>query len=211
MRMIGVVMMTGALLTWSGRSDAVDIQYLIETGDVTAASDTPIPTVPSHGVVTLIGTVSQLVWPVPSGCPTGRLEWSRITNPDTVTLAGGGMAVRPGLLFFQTTSPLLTGCHLVSSWRDLKRVMNQALLTGMPDGDIVGALNVYNGWYYARCDDAPTNQNCLDWKAQLNTLNQAYPSRVQGIQRTTEAATLVNDAFAFKAAQCAAQPGGPFC
>jgi hypothetical protein len=196
---------------WAPLVSAVDVQYRLDNSWVIGVSDTPIPNIDGYGVVTITGLASQIIWPVPSGCPTGQPDWSSVTNPDTVALDGTGFGVRTGYLFFHTTSPLLTGCHVVSSWKTLKQLMNQTLITTIPDGDIIGALNYYNGWYYARCDDAPTNQNCVDWKAQLSIVNQAYPSRVQGIQSTTAAATLVNDAFAFKAAQCAATPGGPFC
>jgi hypothetical protein len=206
------MVLIGLLILWPAFGHPVDIQYLLSNGHVQSVSDGSIPSIDNYGVVTLVGhTSSEIIWPVPSGCGTGQLGWSRITDPDNVTVAGGGMALRTDLVFFSTTSPLLPGCHGVNSWHALKTLRNQALIAGLLADDIVAALNSHNSWYYARCDDAPTNQNCLDWHAQLQILNAAYPSRAQGIESTTAAATLVSEAAAFKANQCATQPGGPFC
>jgi hypothetical protein len=212
MRIWSPIILIGLLLMVPYFAHGVDIQYLLSNGHVQSISDSSIPSIDNYGVVTLVGhTASEIIWPVPSCCGTGELGWSRITDPDTITISGGGMALRTDLVFFKTTSPLLIGCHGVNNWKSLKTLMLQALIAGVPEGDIVATLNYYNGWYYARCDDAPTNQNCIDWKAQLNTLNTVYPSRAQGISSTTNAAVLVSDTFTFKDAQCKANPGGPFC
>jgi hypothetical protein len=202
------------LLLWAIPAWAQDakIQYLIADGRVTAASDLSLNTPPGHGLITLVGaTVAEIVWPVPPGCPVGNSVWSRVTNPAAVTVGGGGLAVRPGLIFFSTTSPLLTGCHQVTSWSQLRTLMNEAIVASVPEAGVVGALNYHFGWYYARCTGAETVQNCIDWKAHLNDMVTAYPSRPQGISAAAAVDTLVTDAMAFKAAQCTANPGGPFC
>ena len=198
-----------AMPAWA--ADA-NIQYLLADGRVTGVSDMSLNTPPGHGLVTLLGAeAADIVWPVPPGCPVGNSAWSRVTNPAGVTVSGGGLAVRTGLLFFSTTSPLLTGCHQVTSWHQLRSLMNEAIVTSIPDTGVVGALNYHFGWYYARCTGAETNQNCLDWKAHLDDMVTAYPSRGQGITAATNVDMLVTDALAFKAAQCTAVPGGPFC
>src|SRR5262245_33710709 len=98
MRCCGMIMLAGLFLS-AGMAQAVDVQYLLSNGNVSGVSDTPIPNVENHGVVTLIGTASQIVWPVPSGCTVGHPEWSRITDPNNVTLAGGGIGIRTGYVF----------------------------------------------------------------------------------------------------------------
>jgi hypothetical protein len=207
------IMLIGLLLMVPCLTHAVDIQYLLSNGHVQSVDDqTSIPSITGYGVVTIVGhTSSEIIWPVPAGCGTGQLGWSRVTDPDNVTISGGGMALRTDLVFFQSTSPLLTGCHGVNSWHVLKRIRDEALIAGLQVAGVAAALDPHNTWYYARCNDAPTNANCLAWKAQLDIMNAAYPSRVQGIDSATAAATLVSDAAAFKATQCTAQPGGPFC
>ena len=183
MRIISLAILAGVLLMWTGLAWAVDIQYVLASGDVTSASDISIPNVPGHGIVTLTGTVSQIIWPVPNGCSTGKLEWSRISDSDTVTLTGGGMVVKTGLVFFSTTSPMLTGCHIVNSWMALKSVVNRALLAGIPDNEAIPALDLHWTWYEARCHDAPTNQNCVDWLNNLTVMITMYPGRGQGVTR----------------------------
>jgi hypothetical protein len=192
---------------------AVNIQYLLSDGRVTGVSDMSLNTPPGHGLVTLPGaTAAEIVWPVPPGCPVGDSTWSRVTNPAGVTVGGAGLAVRPGLILFSTTSPLLpTGCHPVSSWSQLRTLMNEAIVKGVPEGGVVGALNYHFGWHDARCAGAETNQNCIDWKVNLDQMLTAYPSRPQGISASADAALLITQAMAFKGNQCTANPGGPFC
>jgi hypothetical protein len=188
------------------------IQYLLSDGRVTSASDLSLNTPPGYGLVTLIGaTVADIVWPVPPGCPVGNPAWSRVTNPAGVTVGGAGLALRPGLIVFKTTSPLLPGCHEVTSWPQLRTLMNETIVKSVPEWGVVGALNYHFGWYYARCTGAETVQNCIDWKANLNQMVTAYPSRPQGIAASADAALLITDVMTFKAAQCTAVPGGPFC
>jgi hypothetical protein len=206
------MVLIGLLILWPSFGHAVDIQYLLSNGHVQSISDGSIPSIANYGVVTLVGhTSSEIIWPVPAGCGTGKKEWSRITDPDNVTISGGGMGLRTDLAFFKTTSPLLTGCHGVSNWKSLKTLRDQALIAGLQVAGVAAALDPHNTWYYARCNDAPTNANCMAWKAQLDIMNAAYPSRVDGIDSATNAAILVKDASAFKDAQCTANPGGPFC
>jgi hypothetical protein len=211
--MIGRVVLIVLLILWPWIAYAVDIQYLLSNGNVQSVSDNnSIPSITGYGVATIVGhTANEIIWPVPSGCNTGQKEWSRITNPDIVTISGGGMALRTDLVFFKTTSPLLTGCHGVNNWKSLKTLMNQALVAGILESDIGATLNYHNDWHDGRCNDAPTNQTCIDWKAQLTILNTIYPSRAQGLASATQAAILVTETFAFKDAQCKANPGGPFC
>lgn len=197
----------------------VDMQYWDMPGTamdrwVSTVRDRPPPIeqTQGYGIVTLMGNVaSDIVWPAPvAGC-LGKPEWTRVTDPGNVTIAGEGLALRTGLIFFTTTSPLLPGCHPVSSWAALRNLMRSAMIASVPDTLVVEALNYHWGWYYARCGDAPTNQNCIDWKANLNIMLNLYPGRGQGIAESAKGATLVNDAIAFKGAQCTANPGGPFC
>jgi hypothetical protein len=199
------------LILWPWLAYAVDIQYLLSTGNVQSVSDnTSIPSIAGYGVVTLAGhTASEIIWPIPSGCGTGQKEWTRITNPDTVTISGGGMALRTDLAFFKSTSTLLVGCRAVSNWKSLKTLMVQALVAGVPESDLGAALNYHNDWYYGRCNDAPNNQTCLDWKAQLDIMNTVYVSRAQGLASASQAAILVTETFAFKDDTCKTNPA--FC
>lgn len=89
--------------------------------------------------------------------------------------------------------------------------MNEALVRGVPESGVVGALNYHFGWHAARCEGAETVQNCIDWKANLNQMVTAYPSRPQGIAASADAALLVTQVMTFKGNQCTAVPGGPFC
>lgn len=208
------VVVTALLLLISiGADAAVEIQWRLSNGRVEGVRDTP-PSIEFNegfGVITLPNnSAADIIWPAPAGC-TGRPEWTRITNPDTAAVDGTGMALRTGLIFFTTTSPLLSGCHPVSSWRALRDLVRSALATAVPDNEVVEPLNDHWAWYYARCGDAPTNQNCIDWKANLNVMLPMYPGRGQGISESAKGATLVNDALAFRNTQCKANPGGPFC
>jgi hypothetical protein len=202
------------VLLWAMPAWAQDakIQYLLADGRVTGVSDMSLNTPPGHGLVTLIGaTVADIVWPIPPGCPVGNSVWSRVTNPAGVTVGGAGLALRPGLIFFSTTSPLLPGCHQVTSWNQLRSLMNETIVRSVPEGGVVGALNYHFGWYYARCTGAETNQNCIDWKANLDQMVTAYPSRPQGITASADAALLITQVMAFMDTQCKNVPGGPFC
>jgi hypothetical protein len=212
MRIWRPIILISLLLMVPCLSHAVDIQYVLSNGNVQSVSNFSIPSIANYGVVTIVGhTSSEIIWPIPSGCSVGALGWSRITDPDNVTISGGGMALRTELVFFKTTSTLLVGCHAVSNWHALKRIRDDALIAGLQEADVAAALNPHNTWYYARCNDAPTNPNCMAWKAQLDIMNAAYPSRVDGIDSATSAAKLVSEASAFKDTQCKANPGGPFC
>jgi hypothetical protein len=211
--MVDRIILASLLIMWSGVVSAVDIQYLLSNGNVQSVSDqNQIPSITGYGIVTIVGhTASEIIWPIPSGCSTGQKEWSSISDPDHVTIAGGGIALRTDLVFFKTTSTLLVGCHGVRNWHSLKSLMVQSLIAGIPESDVGTALNYHNDWHYGRCNDAPNNQTCLDWKTQLDIINTVYPSRAQGLASATQAAILVTETFAFKDAQCMASPGGPFC
>jgi hypothetical protein len=182
---------------------ATDLQYRLSNGDVMLARDATIEPVAGYGVVTISGPASAIVWPVPSGClaGTGRSEYTRITNPGAVTTAGAGMAVRTGMVFFHTTSTLLTGCYATPSWAALKALVRDTLHSALPDRDVIEGLNPHWTWYYALCKDALTNQSCIDWKTNLDVMDNMYPGRGQGVTVSTQGAILVTDALAFKAAQ----------
>jgi hypothetical protein len=180
------------------------IQYATATMFVEGASDSPPDTVPGYAVVEVTGLASAIVWPVPSGCPagSGQALWTIIDNVTNVTSAGGGMSVRPGLVFFSTTSTALPGCHRVGAWKELKRLMDEAIVQTLAEEDLVLGLGGLNQWYEVRCPPADAgNQNCINWQTQLTIVNDRYPGRGQGITVTTSLATLVEDAFAFKTAQ----------
>jgi hypothetical protein len=184
---------------------AVDIQRLLSNGNVAGVSDSQIPEVPGHGVVTVSGTASQIVWPVPAGCSVGHPEWSRITDPDQVTLDGGGLAVRPGLVFFSTSSPLLTGCHQVSSLAQLNTLYRQVMIDTVAQYGFLGALNEVAVVVLKRCPDpippATSTPNCTTARANMDILDNDYPGAGGVAQATTDLVTLRTDKCAFQAAQ----------
>lgn len=218
MRFVGLVVAMVILIGVRGVG-AVDIQFALDTQDVSGApSDTPIDPVAGYGIVTIPGvSAADIVWPIPTGspdvtsCGTGQPLWTHIANPNGTTIAALGLIIRSDLLFFHSTSPLLLECTPVASKHQLNTLVDQTIVIAVPDNPTIIALNVHFGWYYARCGDAPTNQNCIDWKAQLNTLVSRYPGRPQGITAATQAAVLILDANTFLSQQCKDQPGGPFC
>jgi hypothetical protein len=182
---------------------ATDIQYRLSNGDVILARDATIEQVSGYGVVTVTGPASAIAWPVPSGCAagTGRPEYTRVTNPDVVNNAGAGMAVRTGMVFFHTTSTLLPGCYATSTWAALKVLVRETLHGALPDKEAIEGLNPHWTWYYALCKDSLTNQNCIDWKTNLDVMDNMFPSRAQGVTVSAQGAILVTDALAFKTAQ----------
>lgn len=195
------------ILLLASSSMAADIQYDLATGDVTGVRDEPIPVVPGHGVVSIPEAASAIQWPHPAGCTSAEINpgWVRLTDPGSVDVTGAGMALRPEVepFLFTTTSPLLPGCHVVGRWQELKRLYEETIVAAVEDLDLVNAIGVLNTWKSVRCvspgDDS--NQNCIDWAAQMSTINQRLPGRGQGITTATDIATLITDAFAFKTAK----------
>jgi hypothetical protein len=214
------------LLMLSVGAEAASIQYLNNInggtgGEVTACTNNGIAPVPGYGVVVLTEMCSQIVWPVPNGCPAGKLEWTRVTNPSAVTAAGAGMAVRTGFTFFQTTSTLMEVCTPVNTKRDLNLLVDEAIIKANsdPNFSLVTALGGHNSWHQALCLDVngsggliwSTNANCVTWKANLDVVNAELPGRGQGVTLSGQMQILVTDKKNFLAAQCKANPGGPFC
>jgi hypothetical protein len=209
--LIGLVVILGCLLL-AAAAPAVDIQYLLSNGHVTGVSDTPLTSVEGYGLVTLPGaTAAQIIWPIPAVCAAGKPGWTAITDPANVTVSGGGMAVQSALIFFSTTSPLLPACQPVTSWKALKRLMDETLLSAALAEDLVQALAGVNTWKQELCPESNVSANCVQWRANMDTVNARYPGRGQGVTLSGDMATLVQDTYAFKEVQCTAQPGGPFC
>jgi hypothetical protein len=193
------------LVVGASRVHAVDIQYLLSNGTVTGVQrdgDPQIGEVPDHGVVTVAGTASQILWPVPGGCSVGRPEWSRITDPDTVTLAGGGMAVRIGLVVFSTTSSLLMGCHQVSNLAQLNALYRQVMVDVITSYGFLGALNEVSVGVRETCPGATGGGPACDTaRGNLATLNRDRPGAAGVANFTTDLVTLRTDKCAFQAAQ----------
>lgn len=224
MHTLMVVTILLELLLCGTLAQAVQIQYLLSTGDVTGVLDVIEP-IDGYGLLDFPGhEPSEIIWPVPAGCTVGQKQWTRIVNPAAATIDGGGMAVRSEQAFFHTTSPLLTGCHPVDNKRALKRLVDETIIASAVELNLVQAIGAYNSWLYASCLDQQTdpdlnfpyltwstNANCITWKANMAEVNGKLPGRGQGVTSSNDLKILVLDQDAFVAAQCAAQPGGPWC
>jgi hypothetical protein len=203
-----LVLLLLGLPTWAW---AVDIQYhhpIPGDGRVSAVSDAPLGSVTGYGLETLTGvTAADLVWPVPTGqpantsCGIGQAHWTQITTPGSVTAAGGGMAVRPGLLLFKTTSSLLPGCHEVSSWQTLRSLVESTVITAVQNYDaLVLTLNALNVMAQVRCPGATGGVTCDSVRASMATLNSTYPTAAQLNTFLAQVVTLRADALQFKTA-----------
>lgn len=197
----------------------VDIQYRLPVGAptdgwVTAVRDTPpsIESTEGYGIVTLTGiAVADIVWPTPvAGC-LGKPEWTRVTDPSNVTVAGEGMALRVGLVFFTTTSPLLPGCHLVSGWSQLRTLVEGTVIAAVQANDLMLTLNQLNVAAQVRCPGATGGATCDSVRASMATLNGSYPSPAVLNTFLSQVVTLRSSAITFRDERCKDTPGGPFC
>lgn len=192
------------LILWPLAAQAAWLQYDLSTGFITGgprAAEQDVPDVPGSGKIDDPAlSVSAPVWPVPGGCPTGtgQQTWTQLSPGQVLPLI-----VRPDLLWFATTSPLLPGCHLVSTWRELKRLYEATIIEAIAAEDLATAISALNGWKDVRCvspaDDG--NANCQAWAVQQAIINDRLPGRGQGVTLSTNIATLIVDAFNFRAAQ----------
>lgn len=211
MHRVIIVFVLLSSVAWAGA-----IQYDPVTGEVTGASDGPIRPTAGREVIEIPESVSAIQWPIPSGCAAGQALWTQITNPSAVTVSGSGMGVRPDLIIFTTTSTLLTGCHPVPSWSALRRLYRQTIanvVVGASDEEaqMIQVLNDVQLWVMRRCPESVGSANCMTSRANMVTMDSDYRGAGQAADLTTQLVTLRNDVNAFKTAQCAAVPGGPFC
>jgi hypothetical protein len=190
-----------SLVLASRLSSAVDVQYSLTNQWVTGVSDTPISNIDGYGVVTITGTASQILWPVPSGCPAGQPDWSMVTNPDTVALDGTGFGVRPGMLFFHTTSTLLTDCRRVATLGELNELYRQVMVQVITSYGFLGALNEVSVGVRETCPGTTGGAPCDAARANLTTLNRDRPGPTGVANFTTELITFRTDKCAFQAAQ----------
>ena len=190
------------LTLWPLAVQAGWLQYELSTGFITGgprAAEQDFPDVPGRGVIEdpALDVVAP-VWPVPSGCTVGAQAWTRL-SPSLVL----PLIARSDLVFFSTTSPLLPGCHLVSTWRELKTLYESTIVDTMAAEDLITAIGALKAWKDARCvpgiDDG--NANCISWSTQMDIIVARLPGRGQGITLSTNIATLITDAFAMKTAQ----------
>jgi hypothetical protein len=187
---------------WASIGQAVDIQYVLTTGNVTGVSETPIPNIEGYGVATITGQpASAIIWPVPSGCSTGQPDWSRVSDPDTVAVDGTGFAVRPEVLVFHTTSTLLPGCHRVSGVAALNALYRRVMIDTIASFEFLGALNEVSVGVREACPGTTGGTNCDTARANLALLNADRPGTAGTANFTTQLVTLRTDKCAFQAAQ----------
>lgn len=179
---------------------AGNIQYLRSTGNVTGVSDRAVEENATYGVVVIPESVEAIQWPAPAGCPSGLPEWTRVVDPLLVTVTGSGMEVRPELsgFFFTSTSPLLTGCHLVQDLSTLRALVRTAIAAGTSDFHTIQGFAPYQDWYDMQCRGSESNANCVTTKANLDAMQPFVPGRGQMVTETGYGATLATDAQAFK-------------
>jgi hypothetical protein len=201
MRIRAVGMLALWLVTSVMGAQAVEVQYQLSNGWVSGVSDAPIENIDGYGVVTMSGTSSQILWPVPSGCPAGKPDWSMVTNPDTVALDGTGFGIRSGLLFFHTTSTLLTGCHLISSLSVLNALYRRVMIETIASFEFLGALNEVSVGVREACPGTTGGANCDTARANLTMLNADRPGTAGTANFTTQLVTLRTDKCSFQLAQ----------
>jgi hypothetical protein len=205
-------------------SHAMKIQYLVSTGNITGVredTDPAFPPLATHGVVTVPGPVSAMVWPVPAitpytggpaTCPvgSGRWEWTRVSNPAGVTMSGGGLAIHPELngFFFASMSPLAPACYVVHNWKELRELYRDLFIQAiqaLATSEFAAALGVLEGWVYGICFDLAGNPdgsaNCTTMRNNWALLNNDYPGSGQGVTFTNDAVTLQTDRDNFKLAK----------
>ena len=72
-------LMMGLLTLWAvSVSTAADLQYRLETGNLTGVNDQPIPPAEGYGVITLAEPLAGVVWPVAAGCTVGQWDWTQV-------------------------------------------------------------------------------------------------------------------------------------
>ena len=171
---VGLWLLLAAPL-WAG-----NIQYLVESGHVTGASDLGIAPVREYAVVSLAASVGDIVWPIPAGCPAGQPEWSAISDPETVAVDGTGLIVQPALIFFSSTSALFANrCAQVSSAVEVWAVVNEILDLSYAASTQLPALDQLNTSAWIICPDDNVTQACVDVRAGMVTLN-AVPANAPG-------------------------------
>lgn len=208
--MTRLVICISLIISLASHLSAASLQYDLATGDVTAARDAPIPEVSGYGVVTIPEPVASIQWPLPVGCAVSnvRYQWVTITNASLVDVTGAGMAIRAAIVpfLFSTSSTLLTGCHYVGSWSQLRRLYRQTIaqvVVGASDdeAEMIAALNDVQLWVMRRCPESVGSANCITARGNLLTMDGDYRGAGQAADLTTQLVTLRNDVLAFKAAQ----------
>lgn len=197
------------MLATTCMSEAAWVQYQVSTGFVTggpAASAFAFPAAPDRDAIEDPALdVTNPVWPVPAGCPSGARAWTQLSPGNTLPLLA-----RTDLALFSTTSTLLTGCHEVGRWRELDQLVTQAIIDGAASQQAIAVgLNAINVPFLALCINVDGqgdlvwsgNANCLTWQTNLATLNVQYQSRANYAALTTQMVTLVTEACAFRSAQ----------
>jgi hypothetical protein len=189
------------ILLMAGSVQAASIQYFLPTGDVTGANEVGFDPTPIHGVVNLPEPVSAIIWPPPSGCSVGKPDWTRITDPSAVTAAGIGMIVKPTVIVFTTSSPLLTGCHQVTGWPQLRALVETTIINAVKANELVMALNELNVATFVRCPATDVTAPCVSARADMASLNTSYPLATPLSTFLGQVVDLRNDAVALKTAQ----------
>lgn len=206
-------MLVVLLIGWIGSASAGTIQYMTSTGHVTGLSDAEIPTVANRSLVSIAESVTAIQWPVPSGCAAGEGQWefTRVVDPETVAVDGTGMEVRPDLALFGTTSTLMPGCFNAGDRVRLINLVTIRLMQVVAEQELILALNAFNVVASRRCPGSTGGANCDTVRSNMLALDTSYPNASQLSSVTTELVTLRTETAAFIAAQCSADPGGPFC
>lgn len=180
---------------------AASLQYNLSTSFVITASNETIAAATGYDIITIAEPVSAIVWPVPSGCSVGQADWTRITDAGGVSAAGAGMAVRTDLFWFTSSSTLLTGCHQVESWADLKKIVEAAIAGGIDGFDFFRPLAHFKGATEKKCPSGNNSPACVAARASQATLEASFPSEAELDALLAQAATLRTESIAFKSAR----------
>jgi hypothetical protein len=190
----------GLLMGLAVHGHTATLQYDIATLRVLGAFETENDTRPLDGsaLLEVSGNLASIVWPVPSGCVSGRKEWS-ILSPGGVE----PLLVDPSLAFFSTTSSLLSGCFLLSSapqlWALVNMTLERALATGNPLTTVSGKLNVAA---LGICPPSDVSSDCVTLRANMVTWNDVPVGAAVAMHFfMVEAQLLKGDAVAFITAQ----------
>lgn len=147
------------LLFFATPSQAAFLQYKTDTMEVVGASDNPIGSVTGHAVVQDDRfTVANYPWPAPSGCPTGKLEWTQVDTANPLALS-----VEPGLFF---------RCELVESADDVDNVVKEKVNASTQQQTSVEFDEMLSAFrkLVRDCPPAITTQECIDKRAEANAV-----------------------------------------
>ena len=130
--------------------------------------DESIPAIPNHGVIDDSGQLAaNYPWPAPSGCPTGRREWTQIK-----TLVPLVLEVQPGLVFFQ--------CEPANDARTVDAIVARAIANDTSQEEIISqlmeqisALRILAN----ECPSADINASCNTKRSRANARLNANRSR----------------------------------